>query len=361
MNGNRGQYTSAPLYNMKNKRPTQPAQPGEEPQQPGKRRFTLLSILLSVVLPILFLLALLIQDNTLRWVFLLATGISLAAMWLLRAFVKNARGTLTVVYGALAVVIGLALFMNSQAPEARNASSIRASQGALFTDPDAGLGALLSQEEPTETPDVFTVTISAAQQQLEAFLEVWAQGKIPDMLTYCVPSWVAQQQSPESTLYQKIRSSRPVSYQVESVQGSDGDSSRTITLRVSMAELGSTEPVLKRLQVFMVRVNNVWYVDPKSLDGTNIDEAAESEAMSRPMIATTIAPTATPAPATAESNITLYYNPDGGKYYHASKSCSAVDERYWPLKEFSYADLNSQQFKNLLRCTKCGAPERPMQ
>ena len=40
-------------------------------------------------------------------------------------------------------------------------------------------------------------------------------------------------------------------------------------------------------------------------------------------------------------------------------NCPAVDERYWPLDKFYYSDLNTAKFKNLLRCTKCNAPERP--
>ena len=70
-----------------------------------------------------------------------------------------------------------------------------------------------------------------------------------------------------------------------------------------------------------------------------------------------IAPTATPN-ADANAQV-LYYNSNGGKYYHSMPNCPAVDERYWPLDKFYYSDLNTAKFKNLLRCTKCNAPERP--
>ena len=309
MNGNRGQYTSAPLNNMKNKRPTPPSRPGEQPAQPsGSRRFRVLAAVLSLALPALFLLALLIPSTALRWAFLAVTAVSLAAMWLLRAFVKNARGTLTVVYGALAVVIGLALFMEGQSPESRNVSSRVQDQGALFTNSDA-----------------------------------------------------AQQQSPEATLYQMIRNGKPINYQIENAQGSDGDTSRTITLKATIDYQNGITPTLCRLQVLMFRVNDVWYVDPQSLGGTPIDEAAEnaSASVSNPNLGSTIAPTATPIPTGSADAQILYYNKDGGKYYHAVPNCSAVAERYWPLDEFYYSDLNSQQFKNLIRCTTCNAPQRP--
>ncbi|MBE5787626.1 MAG: hypothetical protein E7324_08825, partial [Clostridiales bacterium] len=105
MNGNRGQYTSAPLNNMKN-RQRQAARPQGDAHQPSQQRFGWLALVLSLVLPILFLLALLIPSSVLRWIFLAGVGAAVAAMWLMNAFVRNARSTLTLVYLALAVVIG---------------------------------------------------------------------------------------------------------------------------------------------------------------------------------------------------------------------------------------------------------------
>ena len=79
--------------------------------------------------------------------------------------------------------------------------------------------------------------------------------------------------------------------------------------------------------------------------------------MNAAIIGTTKAP-ATAAPATTESALILYYNADGGKYYHAIPNCPAVDESYWPLDKFYYSDLNTTKFKNLLRCPKCNPVER---
>lgn len=364
MNGNRGQYTSAPLNNMKNKRPAPVSQPGQPPVAgAGASRFRVLAAVLSLVLPALFLLALLIPSNPLRWAFLIVTALALGGMWLLRAFVKNARGTLTVVYSALAVVVGLALFMNSQSPEARSASSRIQEQGALFSNTDASaLGAMLGgSATPEPTSAVAANTVSMAQKQLETFLTYWAQGNIPEMLKLCTPSWTSQQQSPEAKLYQLIANSRPSSYAIEQAQGSDGDTSRTITLQATIDYQNGVAPTLCRMHVLMFRVNDVWYVDPQSLGGTPIDATAESAqaAVSSANIGSTIAPTATPAPSAGAAATRVYYNADGGKYYHAIPNCPAVAEKYWPLDEFYYSDLNSQQFKNLIRCTTCNAPQRP--
>ena len=102
-------------------------------------------------------------------------------------------------------------------------------------------------------------------------------------------------------------------------------------------------------------------MDPQSLGGTPINVAAESAQHAATMAASTKAPTPSPAPDSPYSNVKVFYNPDGGKYYHGKSNCPVVSERYWPLKEFNYTDLNTQQFKNMIRCTdpECNAPQRP--
>jgi len=362
MNSNRGQYNSAPLYNMKNRRRQQEEKPaGGQAPKPAGKRFKVLSVVLSAVLPALFLLSLLIPSNTLRWFFLGAAAVSILVMWALRAFVKSARNTLTVVYGALAVVIGLALFMNSQSPESRSVSAGRTAQNADQSAgmPAAGVNALLAsaptdEPEEEESPEA---NKSAAQQQLEAFFEQWALFRVDEMVKYCQPAWVNSQTSPETTLYQMVQGSRPAQVIVEKVEGSDGDSTRTITVKALFTE-NSGNQVWKRMQVLMFRVNDVWYVGPQSLGGVVVDESEESGGPSATMPASTIAPTSTPSP-NGGSGITVYYNQDGGKYYHAIPNCSWVDEKYWPLTGFSFDLINSQEFKALVRCPNCNPPERP--
>ena len=366
MNSNRGQYHSAPLYNMKNRRRSQREDRPPEAAQaaapqapsPGAKRFRALSIVFSAVLPALFLLSLLIPSNPLRWFFLAAAAVSVLAMWALGAFVQSARNTLTVVYGALAVVIGLALLMNVQTPESRAAAARNSRQASAAPVPTGeGLGAVLTPTDPPEENREEDDSIkSQAQLRLEEFFAAWAIPRVDEMVKYCVPSWVSAQTSPETTLYQMVQGSRPVTVSVERVEGSDSDSTRTITVRALFNENNNTQ-VWKRIQVLMFRVNDVWYVGPQSLGGMVIDETAQGGEPTL-MPASTIAPTATPNPD-GSSAIKVYYNADGGKYYHAIPNCSWVDERYWPLTAFSFDLINSQQFKQLVRCPNCNPPERP--
>ena len=55
----------------------------------------------------------------------------------------------------------------------------------------------------------------------------------------------------------------------------------------------------------------------------------------------------------------VYYNANGGKYYHADPCCPRVDPTYWPLSPVLFDKINEGKFLNLLPCSICGAPERP--
>ena len=61
-----------------------------------------------------------------------------------------------------------------------------------------------------------------------------------------------------------------------------------------------------------------------------------------------------------DDQVTLYYNPDGGKYYHSSPRCLSVKEKYWPLTAFTYGELEDEGFVKLTRCKAC-APQLRME
>lgn len=49
----------------------------------------------------------------------------------------------------------------------------------------------------------------------------------------------------------------------------------------------------------------------------------------------------------------LYYNPDGGKYYHSTPECSAVKKKFYPLTAFTYGELDTGIFAALEPCPSC--------
>lgn len=360
MNGNRGQYTSAPLYNIKNRQRKNAAPSADQGSAP--RRVGVLGLAVTLVLPVLFLVALIAPVDLIRWIFLGAVLISVAMMWILGAFVRSARSTLTIVYLALAAVIGLALFMNSQAPDVQRASSNVQQQDAAFSGNDAdALAAILAASqtaEPTEEPD--DEIMSAAKKQMIQFLEYWRINSIPGMISLCTPSWVSQYDDPESELFQLISAARPEQYEFETISGSDGDTSRTITLKVMLNAHNGTPAAWNRLQVLLFRVNGVWYVDPQSLKGTPINAEAEAAQQNRQIISSTIVPTATPDPEAEANRFYVYYNKvANGTKYHADKICDAVSQNYWPLDKLDFSLINSQQFKKLQPCDVCNPPPRP--
>ena len=363
MNSNRGQYNASPMYDLKNRKPERKKEPEmmEEAASDTERRYPLLSLLLSFGLPALFLACLMVPSAALRWVFLGAAAVSVLAMWLMRAFVRSARNTLTVIYDALAVVIGLAHFINRQAPENRSAAAASAmNQNSLFSNPDAGSVNALLNEMSTPSPEAEEeqdAGASEAEMRLAGFFSAWKSNSVSEMKDYCLPSWINEQQSAETVLFQMLRRSHPVDYIKENSSGSDSGNSQIITIKATLEENGET--VIKRMQVIMKKINDAWYLDPKSLDGVKVDEAAEAAAAaSYQMIASTIAPTA--EPKEDGETLILYYNLNGGKYYHTTPRCTAVNTSFWPLQgQFTYDMINSKEYSKLLPCATCGAPARP--
>ncbi len=53
----------------------------------------------------------------------------------------------------------------------------------------------------------------------------------------------------------------------------------------------------------------------------------------------------------------LYYNPNGGQYYHADQNCSSIKNRFLPLQgSMTYAELDDPAFSALTPCKHCKPP-----
>lgn len=82
-----------------------------------------------------------------------------------------------------------------------------------------------------------------------------------------------------------------------------------------------------------------------------------------PTVATTAPPETKPLRLSHDGinlDMKLYYNENGGNYYHTTDMCSAVGSDYLPLTgKLIYEELSTGKFKSLKRCTTCGAPVRP--
>ena len=55
-------------------------------------------------------------------------------------------------------------------------------------------------------------------------------------------------------------------------------------------------------------------------------------------------------------DLILYYNPNGGRYYHSQETCSGVRDKFEPMTPFTYGELNDKPYSKLTRCPCC-APQ----
>ena len=57
----------------------------------------------------------------------------------------------------------------------------------------------------------------------------------------------------------------------------------------------------------------------------------------------------------------LFYNPDGGQYYHSVGDCPDVREKYLPLTAFMYSELETPPYDDLTPCAACAPAIRAAQ
>ena len=58
-------------------------------------------------------------------------------------------------------------------------------------------------------------------------------------------------------------------------------------------------------------------------------------------------------------DLALFYNPNGGQYYHLDQNCPSIKDRFLPLKgELTYARLEDPEFAKLTPCKHCSPPLR---
>ena len=357
MSEGRGKYSATPLNGLKHSRGGYRTPP-ERPRRNGQGgTFVFLQVFMSAVLPVLFVVALILGYTELHWIFLALSAVSLLLMWGARAFVPQARTTMTLIYTALMIVsFGAALwFTHPMIPqEQENAQSQSNDLAAIFgrdvTAKDVQDFTNQQNAAPTDSPAPTANAQSEAKRQLENFMNSWMSLDYNAMLSYCVPSWVSAQENPQHAIFKIRGTSTPTDYDIDGGAGTEADDSRTLSMIASIDKGVRKEPQVYRYEVLMLRVNGVWYVDPASLSS-----ATEIKANVTPTVQITLMPT-----YTVDANLRLYYNPEGGSYYHKNENCSKVAVKYLPLKgTFLYSQITDPAYSNLVPCDKCNPPNRP--
>lgn len=365
MSENRKRYSSSPLYGLKGSGRAQgggfqvrmDAPRAERPGRRSKRNFVFLQICLTLLLPIVFIVALILGYSEVHWAFVGFSLLALLCMWVGDAFIPQARKTMTLIYTALMMVsVAAALWFTvsvvgpAEDKTATGDSDLSGLFGRNVTSSQVGAfgnsinaSTVQNDVKPETTPD----SRSHAQDRLERFMSSWMNLDYNAMLEYCSPAWKNAQPNPAQAIFKVRGTQTPTRYEVIYVSGNDADDSRTITMEAMIDRGDGNNPTKYRYEVLMLRVNGQWYVDPASLiTATKVVDAGT------PTPHYTLMPTNSPDP-----NLVLYYNPSGGSFYHTEKNCSSTAIKYLPFKgSFRYSEIGN--FPDLKPCGKCNAPSR---
>ncbi len=313
-------------------------------------------LILSVVLLALFVVGI-AAVKPLLWVFAPLALASVAFFWVKPCIDTNKRLCFTIVFAALTVAAGVALFAGGDPTTTGTGSSATAapgtqtSSGGTVVDPKTGQVLTTVEATAATATPAPAVDDHSATDRLESFFYYWSVNKQDDMLTLCAPSWLSTVENAKTALFGLMANRTPLDYTVEKISGTVDDTSRTVTVTSTMDRNNGKNPVKYRLGVLMVREGDQWYVDPQSLK--SYEEAETQDPATLP----TPTPTAEPA---ANASTILYYNPDGGSKYHLDQNCKSTHAKYLPMKgHFTYAEINDDAYKNLEPCNVCAAPLRP--
>ena len=56
----------------------------------------------------------------------------------------------------------------------------------------------------------------------------------------------------------------------------------------------------------------------------------------------------------------VYYNSNGGRYYHAVEDCPSVSPQYQPLSPIPFAQISDPEYARLVPCPRCNPVDRPV-
>lgn len=362
--------TVNPLFAAAPARPQMPGYPYGAPQKQPKAREPMdadkiWSIFIFAALPAVFVACLFLPESLsfVRYFFLALCVGGLGAMWYRRMFTSSTRFIISVVYVALCVVtIAMSMQGSRDAQQTLGPVSPQSRQATVAPDavqtpvPDVAVTEAPPSSEPTPHAP------SEAENRLSAFMTLWMGMNTPEMVSYVQPSWASAQENPSSQLFMVLANRTPESFEIEEISGTDDDSSRTVIMTAVINKNNGKESVMYRFMVLMIKEGGEWYVDPNSLatsddvkttdeNVVNVNEVASGLSTEPPRT------TVSPAPP---ADTKLYYNPDGGHYYHLDPNCPSVKDEYLPLPgSFLYSELKSHS--DLTPCLKCGAPTKALE
>ena len=334
-------------------------QGGHAPKQRKPLDLDLLfGIFLFGLLPLLFVPCIFVSSslNILRYLFIGLSVAGLGVVWYRQMYSSTIRVVLSVVFVALSIIaLSLSMQGGRDLRQTAAGSAVPASAQSTLA-PDENAVPAAAEITPTPSPEPTPVSKPEVQQRLETFMNNWAGNQTEAMASLVQPSWASQQENAAAQLFQTVLNNRtPLSYTIEEVGGTDDDTSRSIIMTATIDKHNGKDPKTYRFNVLMVKEGNQWYVDPNSLASNDEQQTEDVVVNSKDNVTQTEAPRTTVSPAPPGSTL-LYYNANGGHYYHMDPNCSSIKEEYRPLTDsFPYSELASYT-NSLSPCLVCGAP-----
>ncbi len=318
-------------------------------------------ILIGAILLILFVIAVPVMGAgpgslPLKILFIALTAGFTALLWIKPLTAENKRLCFTIVAAALCIATIVSFISggsrnNSDTTVSRpSGASISITDNISGSARNSSAGVEQATAEPASTPALDEDTVHIQKRVLD-FFTAWSGNNYNEMLELCTPSWRSKQDNARQKLFNILNNRTPLSedFSFESISGTSADTSREITVVLYMDYNNGKDPLHLRFNVMMKAENNDWFVDPESLISYKKIETAD------PNITPEVRRTEEPP---TDPNKILYYNPDGGKFYHSDPNCSSTNPKNLPFKgSFRYSQLG--EHPDLNRCNQCRAPLRP--
>lgn len=330
--------------------------------QPAARREipwdTIAKVLMFGVLPILFILSMVFAWTAVKWIVLVGAVASIAAMWIRELVTPNARLVLSLLLASAAVVcLVSALATNAsdnQNPAQPNQSGQMQQGSTSGNNLDVNLTAT-DTPNPAPTPTATPVDDSEeCYAQLHSFFTLWKNNAISQMVNLTAPSWRSSIKGGTDAVTQKLfgevlTNRTPVSWDFTAITGTSNDIARMVTVRAVINKNNTLGESVYLWKVRMVKEDGVWYVDPATL------QSNEQESTATP----TNALATQPVLNTSHPDLLIYYNPEGGTYYHIDPNCESLNPKYRPLSGvIKWSQIEDDPYDKLEQCKRCGAPLR---
>ena len=319
---------------------------------------TIAKVLMFGVLPILFILSMVFAWTAVKWIVLVGAVASIAAMWIRELVTPNARLVLSLLLASAAVVcLVSALATNAadnQNPAQPNQSGQMQQGSTSGNNLDVNLTAT-DTPNPAPTPTATPVDDSEeCYAQLHSFFTLWKNNAISQMVNLTAPSWRSSIKGGTDAVTQKLfgevlTNRTPVSWDFTAITGTSNDIARMVTVRAVINKNNTLGESVYLWKVRMVKEDGVWYVDPATL------QSNEQESTATP----TNALATQPVLNTSHPDLLIYYNPEGGTYYHIDPNCESLNPKYRPLSGvIKWSQIEDDPYDKLEQCKRCGAPLR---